>query len=138
MTGPVFPVLCLSNDNSISVSENLEELSRANALALFRNRYFDGLIVIDSCVQRFLVVRAEVVPPLSPFARAVVRVLNRRLRVKLHLEVECSMSLDDAKKLVKVWLDRAPDFWEASRDIEEWRRAVDSAATARRLIALFS
>jgi hypothetical protein len=110
MSEPLFPVLCLSHDNSISVAENLEALGRANALAFFRNRYFNGLIIIDSRAQRFRVVRAEVAPPLSTLARAVVRVLNRRVRVKLHLEAESSMSLDDAKRLVKVWLDRARIF----------------------------
>jgi hypothetical protein len=116
----------------------MEALSRANALAFFRNRYFDDLIIFDSHAQAFKVVRAEVVPPLSRVARAVVRALNRRLRVTLYLEIQQSMSLDDAKKLVKAWLERAPDSWEASRDIEEWRRAVDSADTARGLIMLFS
>lgn len=137
-TEPAFPVLCLSRDDSISVAESMEALSRANALAFFRSRYFHDLIIVDSRAQRFTVVRAEVDPPLSVLTRAVVRVLNRRLRVKLDLEVKGSMALEDAKKLIKVWLDRAPDFWEAGRDLEDWKQAVDSAPSARQLIALFS
>ncbi|HEU4343107.1 MAG TPA: hypothetical protein VFU31_16260 [Candidatus Binatia bacterium] len=134
----LFPVLCLSQDSSISVAESAERLHRCNALALFKNRYYDNLLVIDSKADRFRVERAEVVPALSAVGRWTARVLNRKLQVELQLEQEGSGSLDDAKRIVSEWLGRAPDFWEASRDIEEWREMVARAGTVGGLIALFS
>jgi hypothetical protein len=135
---PVFPVLCLSQDSSISVAESPERLHRANALAFFRNRYFEDMIVMDSQARQFRVVGADVVPALSVSGRWTARLLNKSLRVNLRLAPQGPGSLDDAKRIVAGWLDRAPDFWEASRDIGEWKDMVARADTARVLIALFS
>jgi hypothetical protein len=135
---PIFPVLCLSQDGSILVTETPDRLGRCNALAFFKNRYYEGLLLIDSEADRFRVVRAELVPTPSIVSRLVTRVLNRRLEVRVQMEPEGVGTLDDAKGIVNAWLDRSPDFWEASRDIEEWREMIGRAGTARALIALFS
>lgn len=137
-TALTFPVLCLSQDSSISVAESAERLHRCSALAFFKNRYYDNLVVIDSKASRFRVVRAEVVPALSTIGRWTARAFNRWLQVELHFEAQGSGSLDDAKRMVNEWLRRAPHFWEESRDIEEWRDMVVRASTAKGLIALFS
>lgn len=134
----VFPVLCLSRDSSISVAESAERLHRCNALAFFRNRYYDDLVLIDSAARRFRVVRAEVVPPLSTVGRWAARALNRRLLVRVQLEEQGAPSLDEAKRIVIDWLGRAPDFWEASRDIGAWRDLVAGAGTAKSLVTLFA
>jgi len=135
---PVFPVLCLSHDSSISVADSPERLQRSNALAVFKNRYYDDLIIIDAEANRFRVVRAEVVPPLSAVGRWTARVFNRRLRVELELEEQESGSLEAAQRVVIEWLGRAPDFWEASRDLAEWKALVPRASTVKALVALFS
>ena len=133
-----FPVMCLSRDHSITVIEGAVRLHQCNALAFFKNRYHESLVIIDAEGRRFRVVRAEVVPALSTPGRWIARALNRRLHVELQLEAEGSGSLEDAKRLVNDWLGRAVDFWEASRSIEEWRDLVARASTARELIALFA
>lgn len=133
-----FPVLCLSRDSSIAVAETSDRLHRCNALAFFANRYYDGLLVIDSTAARFRVVRAEAAPALSAIGRWIARAVNRRLRVELQLEALGPASLDEARRTVLEWLDRAPDFWEASRDLAEWKRLVAGAGSPRALIALFA
>jgi hypothetical protein len=40
--------------------------------------------------------------------------------------------------MVTKWIDRGPDFRDASRDIEESRELTARAGTARELIGLFS
>lgn len=132
-----FPVLCLSRDRSIAVAESPERLERCNALAFFRNRYFEDLMVVDSTGRCFRVARAEPVPPLTGLNRTLARALNRRLRVSLALGPAERRSLDEVKALVREWMDRAPDLWEASRDLDEWRAAVAGAATLPALIRLF-
>lgn len=54
-----FPVLCLSRDTSISVADDKAALMRCNALAFFKNRYFDNLLVIDSRRGAFRVTDAQ-------------------------------------------------------------------------------
>jgi hypothetical protein len=137
-TEPIFPVLCLSQDGSIAVADSAERLRRCNALAFFKNGYYDDLVVIDSRTNRFRVARVRVVPALSTVGRWFARVLNRRLQVELQLEATGSGSLDDAKQIVTEWLAREPDLWEASRDLDEWRAMVARAGTASALIALFA
>ena len=131
-----FPVLCLSRDSSIAVAETSERLRRCNARAFFKNRYYDGLLIVDATPARFRVVRAEVVPPLSAIGRWTARAVNLRLHVELQLEAQGATSLGEAKRSVVEWLDRAPDLWEASRDLDEWKRLVARAGSAKALIAL--
>jgi len=45
--------------------------------------------------------------------------------------------IEPLKQRVIAWL-RVPDVWEASRDIDEWRRRIAGARTAQALIALFA
>ena len=35
-------------------------------------------------------------------------------------------------------LDKDPEFWEASRDLGEWKRLVNDSRTMHQLIALFT
>lgn len=135
---PTFPVMCLSRDGSISVADSAEALRRCNARALFKNHYYEDLIVIDSAENRFRVVSAAPVPTPSSLGRLVARVLNRKMTVDLVCEPEGPIHLDDAKRTVNEWLDRSPDFWEASRDVEVWRQMIARANSASSLIGLFS
>src|SRR5688572_21085448 len=100
---PSFPALCLSQDGSISVADSAEALRRCNALALFKNRYYEDLIVIDSAANRFRAVSAAPVPTPSPFGRLVARVLNRKMMVDLKWEPQGPTPLDDAKRTVNEW-----------------------------------
>lgn len=130
-----FPVL--SQDSSIAVADRPETLRSCNAVALLKNRYYENLVIIDSGGNRYRIVDVKVVPPLSTLSRWSARILNSRLQVELEIESLGPGSLEDAKRIVSEWLDRAPDFWEASREITEWRRLIARANSAKELIAIF-
>jgi hypothetical protein len=133
-----YPVLCLSRDNSVSVTASSEHLRRCNATAWFRNRYFEDLRVVDASATPYRVRSAALVVTLSAWRRILVRLLNRRLVVTLELEVLAPPSLAEAKRTVTAWLHRAPDFWEASRDLPEWEHLVSHAPSMEALCSLFA
>ena len=133
-----YPVLCLSRDNSVSVAASSEHLRRCNATAWFRNRYFEDLRLLDASATPYRVRSAALVVPLSVWRRFLVRLLNRRLVVTLDLEALAPPSLAEAKRTVTAWLHRAPDFWEASRDLSEWERLCSQAPSMEALCSLFA
>ena len=133
-----YPVLKLSRDTSVSPARNTQEMTRCTAHAFFHNRYFEDMLVIDSEARHFRVVSAETIPALSGIRRWIARFLNKILIAKLALKLEREPSLDEAKRQVGLWMDRSPDSWEASEDLDEWKRCVTSAKTARDLIKIFA
>lgn len=133
----MFPVLCLARDSSISVAETRDRLNCCNAQAFFKNRYFDDLIIVDSRAEQFRVVRAEADPPLTGLQKWLTRAFNRRLTVHLELQREAPASMEGAKRQVIIWLEKAVDFWEETRDLAEWKQVVESARDMRQLIQLF-
>lgn len=133
-----FPVLCLARDSSISVAHRPEDLAQCNALAFYRNRYFDQLHVIDSNAAPYVVTQARLDRQQGGVRRFLARLLNRRLIVVLRLAPAGPPSLADAKTHLISWVDREPSFWEASRDLEEWRRLIRSAPDIAALVRLFS
>jgi len=133
-----YPVLCLSHDTSIVVAACREELERCNAYAFFRNRYFEDLLVLDATARQFKVVSSRPHPPLSGLSLWLTRVRNTKLAVRLELKESAAASLDASKHQVTEWLDKDPEFWEASRDLGEWKRLVNDSRTMHQLIALFT
>jgi hypothetical protein len=45
--------------------------------------------------------------------------------------------LAEAKRAAMSWIEREPDLWDESRDIGEWRGAVENAADMRAVMELF-
>jgi len=132
-----FPVLCLSRDTSIIVARDADSLSRCNALAFWVNGYFRELLVIDLTGASFTVVEAETEPGYSPVARFLARLTNRELRVRLRLRCDGTPSLAAAQRLVGEWLDKAPEFWEASAELSEWKARVMACDSMAQLIEVF-
>ncbi len=133
-----YPVLCLARDGSISVATSADELCRCNALAWFRNRYFDDLRLFDATATPHRVVTALLATPLRGWRLLAARVANRQLLVVLDLERVGSPSLADAQATAIEWLRRAPDFWQESYELPEWERFVSEARTMEALCAVFS
>lgn len=119
------------------MAESVDGLRQCNALAFFKNRYFEDLIILDSSAAQYRVASATPAEPLIGMKKLFVRVLNRRLTVQLRLTREAGASLEAAKDHVLAWLRKDPDFWEASRELPEWERAVKAAPDMGRLIRLF-
>ena len=132
-----FPVLCLSRDTSIVVARDADSLGRCNALAFWKNQYFRELLVIDLTGASFTVVDAETETGYSPVARFLARLTNRELRVRLRLRSEGAPSLATAKRRVGEWLDKAPEFWEASAELSEWKARVTACGSMAQLIEVF-
>lgn len=132
-----FPVLCLSRDSSIVPSWDREGLCRCNALAFWSNQYYRDLRVFDSTGTEFTVVDAQLQQPMSPARRFLARLINQSLSVRLRLRVEGPPSLAKAKERVSEWLDRAPEFWEAADDLDEWKRRISACEAMADLIAVF-
>ena len=132
-----FPVLCLSHDSSIVVAEDAYHFSRCNALAFWGNHYFRDLRVIDSKGIAYTVIEADPERAHSLMARLLARLTNRELVVRLRLRSDGAPSLATAKQLAREWLDRAPEFWEASTDLDDWRARVMACGDVSELIKVF-
>ena len=132
-----FPVLCLSRDTSIVVAQDAARLKRCNALAFWGNHYFRDLRVIDSKGIAYTVVEAEPERAYSLMARLLARLINGELVVRLRLRSEGSPSLATAKHLAREWLDIAPEFWEASADLDDWKARVMACNDMSELIKVF-
>jgi hypothetical protein len=133
-----YPFICFSRDNSVSVASSPAEFHSCNALAWFRNRYFDDLLVFDAAAAPYRVRSARLATPLHGWRRLLARARNRELVVVLELEYLGEASLDRAKQTAIDWLHRAPDFWEAAYDISEWERIVSQAPNMEALCAAFT
>lgn len=133
-----FPVICLSRDNAISPCEDAARLGRCNALAYFKNRYFEDLLIIDADFAQFRVNKAELFPELGPVQRVIARLINRKLRVRLDMEKIATPNADDAKAKISAWFDREPQFWEETAGVAAWKRRVERAPNMHALTKLFS
>jgi hypothetical protein len=133
-----YPILCLSQDSSITVARNGQEFCRCNALALWGNNYYRRMYVFDTEATPYLVTSAAPVPPFSVIGRFLARLFNRRIQVRITLERTGDASLDDAKQRATEWLDRSPEFWEASADISEWKNHIAKAPDMEVLMSLFA
>jgi hypothetical protein len=132
-----FPVLCLSRDSSVVPVRDLEDLCRCNALAFWRNQYYRDLRVLDVTGSAYTVVEARLRRPMPSARRFLARLTNQSFSVKLRLRAEGPPSLATAKERVSEWLDKAPEFWEAADDLDEWKRRISTCETMADLIAVF-
>lgn len=132
-----FPVLCLSRDSSVVPARDPEGLCRCNALAFWRNQYYRDLQIFDSTGAAYTVVEAQLPQAMSSTRRLLARLINQSLSVNLRLRSEGPPSLAKAKERVSEWLDKAPEFWEAADDLDEWKRRISACETMADLIAVF-
>ncbi len=132
-----FPVLCLSRDFSVVPARDPEGLCRCNALAFWRNQYYQDLQIFDSTGSAYTVVEAQLRHPMPSARRFLARLINQSLSVELRLRAEGPSSLAEAKERVSEWLDKAPEFWEAADDLDEWKRRILACETMADLIAVF-
>jgi hypothetical protein len=112
-------------------------LCRCNALAFWRNQYYRDLQIFDVTGSAYTVVEAQLRQPMSSARRFLARLTNQSLSVKLWLRTQGPPSLAKAKERVNEWLDKAPEFWEAVDDLDEWKRRISACETMADLIAVF-
>lgn len=133
-----YPVICLGQDGSIVAHQSADEFGKCNALALWVNRYFADLAVVDSEAVLWRVESAVPKDEPSGFVRWLSRFTNRTIRVDIELwKLDQETGMVVVKRLLASWLDRSPEFWEASADLEEWRMRVESCTTVEELAILF-
>ena len=133
-----YPVLCLARDNSVSVAWTPKELQACNAVAWFRNRYFDELRLFDARGGSYRVSSAELAEPMRAWRSIVVRILNQDLAVVLEVESLRGPSLEAAKQATIEWIYRAPEFWEAAYDLTELEALVQQSPDMEALCAIFA
>jgi hypothetical protein len=131
-----YPVLCLSQDTSISVRSDPAALGRCNAKALWTNRYFEGLLVFDASARRFRVTDAQPAAPVSPVRRLLMRLLNQSVSVRLRLEETGPPSVDAIKERVVEWIERDPEFWNAGGELAELKRRIVRAPNIPEIAAI--
>ncbi len=132
-----FPVLALSRDSSVSVHRDAERLSTCNAIAYWRTRYHEDMLIIDSNAAAYRVLSVEPVERITRLRRILLRTFNGRVRVNLELRAEGPPSLDRAKRMAEEWLDRAPYLWEAAEDLDAWKSRVVGCRSMSELIRVF-
>lgn len=114
-----FPVLCFARDHSITVADSPEHLQSCNALAWYRNRYYQDMKLVDHSATPYRVVDARLAMPLAGWRRSWARVRNQRLTVALQLARGGDASLEAARQTAIEWVRRDPTFWEAAGDLAE-------------------
>ncbi len=133
-----YPVICLGQDGSIISHQSAEDFGKCNALALWVNRYYADLTVIDGAAVLWRVESAKPKEQRSGFDRWLSRLANRTIRVEIELwRLDQETGLAVVKRLIVSWLDRLPEFWEASADLEEWQVRVESCRSVEELAILF-
>jgi len=132
-----YPALCFSRDRSLVVARDASDLTRCNAVAFWKNRYFEDLLIVDAAGRRFRVESAQPDPEVGAMDQYVARLLNRRFRVNLRLRPEGRMALIEIKRTAIEWIEKAPDFWSASRELSEWSRQITSCRSVVGLARLF-
>ena len=133
-----YPVICLGQDGSIVSHQSPDGFGKCNALALWVNRYFADLTVIDSAAVLWRVESATPKGEPSGFDRWLSRLTNRTIRVDIELwKMNQETGMAVVKRLLVSWLDRLPEFWEASADLDEWRSQVRGCQSVEELAILF-
>ncbi len=133
-----YPVICLGQDGSIVSHQSADEFGKCNALALWVNRYFADLAVVDNAAVLWRVELARPQQESSGLDRWLSRLTNRTIRVDIELwKLDQEAGMPVVKRLLVSWLDRLPEFWEASADLDEWRVRVESCRTVEELAILF-
>ncbi len=133
-----YPVICLAQDGSIEPHFAAASIGRCNALAYWKNRYFDDLIVIDNEARMWKVAEAKPIDEPGALGTLIARAFNRPLRVRLELHaVDDETGVMRAKRHVVEWLDRLPEFWEASAGLDSWRMQIGRCRTMEELALLF-
>ncbi len=132
-----YPVLCLATDGSIVLVRHPEEMGRCNAVAYWRNRYHEGLTVIDADATRWTVEQSRLVAPASWLGRSAARLFNGRLKVDLDFVREGASDLEEVIRIVEQWLELDPDFWEAVEDRDAWKVRVRACESVEELVGMF-
>lgn len=122
-----YPVICFAQDTSVVVARDVIDITRCNATAFWKNRYFENLLVVDAAGRAFRVESAHPDPDVSFADQFVARFLNRRFRVSFRLNPEGRMSLAEIKRTLIAWIEKAPHQWTESRDVGEWKRVIASS-----------
>lgn len=133
-----YPVICFARDDAISVVNSPGELHSCNAVAWFRNRYFEDLRVIDAVATPFRVQSATLARPLYDWRRILARTTNKNLLIVRDLESLGEASLAEAKQTAIEWLQRAPEFGESAFALPEWERLISQASSTEILCDVFS
>lgn len=135
-----WPALSFSQ-GLISLEYSLE--THASRLGL-RNRFFDGMLLIDSSGRLFRVAEAEKVrllpPRLKLFVGDLLGVLtgNPRYAIRLRLVEEQPriLSADEIKTMVFEAVRREPS-WEAMVDADEFKVELAKSRTVDDIFAIF-
>ena len=136
--GPSYPVLMMSRDGSIVPCDRADTLGRCNAIALWRNRYFSDMTIIDSGARFWRVSGVTVLEPAGRLGQILARLTNGSLVVDVQLKPRTGESgMEAVREMIASLLDHDPDFWEASADLQEWKSSVRVAKTMSELMTLF-
>ena len=133
-----YPVLCFAHDHSVSVASTPEDLQTCNALAWYRNRYFEDLRVFDAVATPYRVGTVDLARPLHGWRRLVARARNQELEVVLQLEKLGEPSLDAAQEMASDCIHRAPEFWEAAYELHDLESRLRDCSDMEALCALFA
>ena len=130
-----YPVLCFARDHSVTVAESPVQVQACNALAWFRNHYYDGMELFDQTATPYRVVSARLASPLTGWRRWWARFRNQSLTAVLEVERAGDASLEAARQMAIEWIRMDPQFWEAAGSLPELedriRRCRDMSALCK-------
>ena len=133
----VFPALCVARDHTISVAHSSKDLSRCSARALWDERYFDGLVVLDAAAGVFTVKGAAADGAPGWLARAAARLRNAEVSVELDVIANGRTPLTDIRRRVGEAVTARANLPEPTPELKDWLVRISDSRTMAELISLF-
>lgn len=113
-----------------------DELCSTNVLAV-RNGFYDGLVIIDSCGNKYVVAHTGIAAPIAPLWG--FRFLKpREVTVDLKLTHDEQLTLTEVQDIVVKNVKREPHTWEGRGEIPQLEVAIRSTGSIPALLALLS
>ena len=135
---PRLPALTF-NDGWLAAIDSIDSLMRPSRLSVKKGFYKD-LIVVDSTLRKFRVIRAEKVGIRFDVGfRTLLRLLggNPIWKMEITFDRPSSISLEEVKQLISDCFLKNEDYWDEMSQLEEFRDRIASADSVEEVFTSF-
>ena len=117
-----------------------QSLGRCRPSLFWRTNVYDGMRIVDSAGQAFMVDGWSIVRPASKLAQAIARVFETTVQVELQVRPIEPPSIQDLKSTAQSALAEDPESFEelSGRSVEWWGTTLSRANTLQELVNAFA
>jgi len=133
-----FPALTF-NEGWLGAVESLDRLTRPSRLGVKRG-FYEGLVVVDSNLHRFKVVKAEKVRTAFDLSfRTLLRLIGGNLiwQMEVTFGTPSRIPLEEVQRLISDCFQKNGDYWDEMSDFEEFRYQVMAAKSLEQVFSAF-